>query len=103
MNVKYTKLNSLSSFTITQIQSSTQATNAERAGQVPYARAKAMADFSLANMDRLPTSIILLGLLFSKDNGLIGQQGSDLDLADLVTFPLTPIMVPLLHTSSESP
>ncbi|CAM9160333.1 unnamed protein product, partial [Ectocarpus fasciculatus] len=74
------------------VQSSTQATNAERAGQVPYARAKAMADFALSNMTRLPASIVLLGLLYSKDDGLIGQQGSDLNLADLSTFPLTPIM-----------
>jgi len=52
-----------------------------------------MADFSLANMQRLPASIVLLGLLYSKDDGLIGQQGSALNLADLVKFPLTPIMV----------
>jgi hypothetical protein len=32
------------------IQSSTQATNAERAGQVPYSRGKAMADFSLSQV-----------------------------------------------------
>lgn len=52
-----------------------------------------MADFALSNMTRLPASIVLLGLLYSKDDGLIGQQGSDLNLADLSTFPLTPIMV----------
>ena len=52
-----------------------------------------MADFALSNMSRLPASIVLLGLLYSKDDGLIGQQGSDLNLADLSTFPLTPIMV----------
>lgn len=76
-----------------QVQSSTQATNAERAGQVPYSRAKAMVDFYLANMQKLPVSVVLLGLLYSRDDGLVGQQGSDLNLADLVKFPLTPIMV----------
>jgi hypothetical protein len=36
------------------IQSSTQATNAERAGQVPYSRGKAMADFSLSQITDMP-------------------------------------------------
>ena len=35
------------------IQSSTQAVKAERAGQVPYSRWKAMADYSLARLERL--------------------------------------------------
>jgi hypothetical protein len=91
------------------IQSSTQATNAERSGQVahtpplaclmathdlqvPYARAKAMCDYALANMNSIPVTICLLGLLYSKQNGLVGQQGSDLNLSDLCRLPLTPIM-----------
>lgn len=74
------------------VQSSTQATNAERAGQVPYARAKSMTDFALANMTQLPVSIAVLGLLYNKYDGLVGQEGSDLNLADLCRFPLTPIM-----------
>mmetsp|Transcript_13649 Transcript_13649/g.20451 ORF Transcript_13649/g.20451 Transcript_13649/m.20451 type:complete len:259 (-) Transcript_13649:170-946(-) len=73
------------------IQSSTQAINAERAGQVPYARAKAMADFAISNM-ALPVTITVLGLLYSKHDGLVGQRGSDLNLSDLCRLPLTPIM-----------
>lgn len=78
------------------IQSSTQATNAERFGQVPYSRAKAMADYALARAKTLPVSIACLGLLYSKDDGLIGQQRKNeslVNLIDLALLPLTPIMV----------
>jgi uncharacterized protein YbjT (DUF2867 family) len=78
------------------VQSSTQATNAERAGQVPYSKAKAMADFALAHMAELPVTIASLGLLYDKHDGLIGQvrtQEASLNLIDLSLLPLTPIMV----------
>mmetsp|Transcript_10489 Transcript_10489/g.24313 ORF Transcript_10489/g.24313 Transcript_10489/m.24313 type:complete len:323 (+) Transcript_10489:127-1095(+) len=74
------------------IQSSTQATKAERAGQVPYSRAKSMADFSLARMSRLPVSVLSLGLLYCKEDLNVGQSGSVLNMADLALLPLTPIM-----------
>ena len=79
------------------VQSSTQATNAERAGQVPYSRGKAMADFCMSNLQSLPVTIALLGLLYSKEDGLVGQAGSNLNLVDLCKLPVTPIMV-LLRT-----
>jgi len=44
------------------VQSSTQATKAERAGQVPYSRWKSMTDYSLARLEKLPVSITSLGL-----------------------------------------
>jgi nucleoside-diphosphate-sugar epimerase len=103
------------------VQSSTQATNAERAGQVciflphsvphqfkattqiimltqshsqvPYSRGKAMADFAMSNMQGLPVTIALLGLLYSKEDGLVGQSGGTLNLVDLCKLPITPIMV----------
>lgn len=102
------------------IQSSTQATNSERAGQViisfvlrwrhsdslylthinsfkvPYARAKAMTDFALAHIENLPVSITCLGLLYQKSDGMVGQQRggkASLNLIDLSLLPLTPIMV----------
>jgi nucleoside-diphosphate-sugar epimerase len=79
------------------IQSSTQATNAERGGQVPYARAKAMADYSLIRT-RVPVTVACLGLLYSKEDATIGQSRSNrgenlLNLIDLALLPLTPIMV----------
>jgi nucleoside-diphosphate-sugar epimerase len=77
------------------VQSSTQATNAERFGQVPYSRAKAMADYAFARAKSLPVSIACLGLLYSKDDGLIGQQRKNeslVNLIDLALLPLTPIM-----------
>jgi len=78
------------------VQSSTQATNAERAGQVPYSRAKAMTDFALSHLNSLSVSIACLGLLYSRTDGLIGQDRSDeagvLNLIDLSLLPLTPIM-----------
>ena len=46
------------------VQASTQATNAERAGQVPYSKAKAMADFALSRLESLPISIACLGMLY---------------------------------------
>lgn len=77
------------------VQSSTQATNAERFGQVPYSRAKAMADYAFARAKNLPVTIACLGLLYSKDDGLIGQRrqsDSLVNLIDLALLPLTPIM-----------
>lgn len=77
------------------IQASTQATNAERSGQVPYSRAKAMMDFALTNMHGLNVSISVLGLLYNKADGKIGQVSDGLNLIDLALLPLTPIMVSL--------
>ncbi|KAJ1421129.1 hypothetical protein B484DRAFT_332847, partial [Ochromonadaceae sp. CCMP2298] len=79
------------------VQSSTQATNAERAGQVPYSRGKAMADFALSRMGQegMGVTIACLGLLYSKEDGLIGQVrggAATLNLIDLALLPLTPIM-----------
>lgn len=73
------------------IQSSTQATKAERGGQVPYSRWKSMADFSLARMDKLPVSVLSIGLLYSREDLDVGQRGV-LSMADLSLLPLTPIM-----------
>lgn len=74
------------------IQSSTQATKAERAGQVPYSRWKAMADFSLARLRELPVTVCALGMLYDKDQGIVGQRGDLLNIIDLTLLPLTPIM-----------
>jgi len=74
------------------IQSSTQATKAERGGQVPYSQWKGMADFSLARLEKLPVSIFTLGLLYCKNQRILGQRGDNLNLADLTMLPLTPIM-----------
>ncbi len=66
--------------------------------QVPYSRAKAMADFALSHMKELPVSIASLGLLYDKSDGLIGQvrnNEASLNLIDLSLLPLTPIMVRL--------
>ena len=74
------------------IQSSTQAVKAERAGQVPYSRWKAMADYSLARLERLPVSVFTLGLLYCKTQGVVGQRGDKLNMVDLTLLPITPIM-----------
>ena len=74
------------------IQSSTQATNAERAGQVPYSRGKAMADFSLSRLTSLRSSVVVLGLLYSKRLGVVGQDSKGINLIDLSVLPLTPIL-----------
>jgi len=74
------------------VQSSTQATKAERAGQVPYSRWKAMADFSLGRLQKLPVSVCVLGLLYCRDSGVVGQRGEGLNMVDLSLLPLTPIM-----------
>jgi len=74
------------------IQSSTQATNTERAGQVPYSRGKAMADSALSRMENLPVTIASLGLLYCKEDGVVGQSGHGLNLIDIAMLPLTPIM-----------
>ncbi|EEH55935.1 uncharacterized protein MICPUCDRAFT_59255 [Micromonas pusilla CCMP1545] len=74
------------------IQSSTQAVKAERAGQVPYSRWKAMADYSLARLEKLPVSVFTLGLLYCKAQGVVGQRGDTLNMVDLTLLPITPIM-----------
>eukprot|EP01035_Chromulina_nebulosa_P007179 gene7179-9694_t len=79
------------------IQSSTQATNAERGGQVPYSRAKAMIDYSLRILanEHMAVTVACLGLLYSKADGNIGQEHSlsgGINLIDLTLLPLTPIM-----------
>jgi len=77
------------------IQSSTQATVTERAGQVPYSRGKAMADFALSRMNNLPITICCLGLLYCRVAGGVGQDISSertLNLTDLSLLPMTPIL-----------
>lgn len=86
------------------IQGSTQATAAERSGQVPYAKHKAMADYALARRLSIPVTIASLGLLYCRDDITVGQdraspgmntareKGVKLNLIDLSLLPLTPIM-----------
>lgn len=74
------------------VQSSTQATKAERAGQVPYSRANAMIDHALSRLVNLPVTIACLGLLYCQTDGIVGQVGDKLNLVDLAMLPLTPIM-----------
>jgi len=76
------------------IQSSTQATNTERAGQVPYSRFKAMADFALSKYTDMPVTIASLGLLYCKTDGIVGQtrKSGKINLIDLSLLPLTPIL-----------
>jgi len=86
------------------IQSSTQATAAERSGQVPYAKHKAMADYALARRLTIPVTIASLGILYCKDDITVGQdrlgpdintareKGVKLNLIDLSLLPLTPIL-----------
>lgn len=76
------------------IQSSTQATNSERAGQVPYSRAKAMADANLSTIDDMPVTIACVGVLFCKETHSVGQDfgPKKLNMIDLSILPLTPIM-----------
>jgi nucleoside-diphosphate-sugar epimerase len=76
------------------IQSSSQATNAERAGQVPYSRFKAMADFALSKYTDLPVTIASLGLLYCKTDGIVGQtrKSGNINLIDLSLLPLTPVL-----------
>lgn len=56
-----------------------------------------MTDFALSRMNNLPVTIACLGLLYSKRDGLIGQdrdaESGQLNLIDLSLLPLTPIMV----------
>lgn len=58
-----------------------------------------MTDFSLTTMSDLNVTIAVLGLLYCKEDGLIGQRaGSDvINLIDLSLLPLTPIMVIVSH------
>lgn len=77
------------------IQSSTQAVNAERAGQVPYSRGKAMTDFALSQLaSTMPVTIACLGLIYCKRDAVVGQGLNDqyLNMTDLPLLPLTPIM-----------
>lgn len=75
------------------IQSSTQATNAERASQVRYSRGKAMCDFALSRLPSIPVTIASLGLLYSRTDGMVGQDGrKGINLIDLALLPLTPIL-----------
>ena len=74
------------------IQSSTQATKAERAGQVPYSRWKAMCDYSLSRLESLPVSVFIVGMLYCKEHGVVGQRGDNLNMVDLTLLPITPIM-----------
>mmetsp|Transcript_53173 Transcript_53173/g.106640 ORF Transcript_53173/g.106640 Transcript_53173/m.106640 type:complete len:583 (+) Transcript_53173:170-1918(+) len=83
------------------IQSSTQATKTERAGQVPYSRGKMMADHSLSRKAAtMPVTIARLGLLYCRKDMAVGQRRggdsagieSSLNLADLSCLPLTPVM-----------
>jgi len=75
------------------IQSSTQATHAERASQVRYSRGKAMCDFALSRLASLPVTIASLGLLYNCTDGMIGQDGrKGINLIDLALLPLTPIL-----------
>lgn len=55
-----------------------------------------MLDFALSRMSSLPVSVACLGLLYSKADGIIGQERkgtSRINLIDLSLLPLTPIMV----------
>ncbi len=103
------------------IQSSTQATNIERAGQVPYSRWKAMCDHALVRLSDqsysditngignivFPVSIARFGLLYCRIEKMLGQGrddkvniknrrgtygGTSINLSDLSLLPLTPIM-----------
>jgi hypothetical protein len=93
---------------------------AERAGQVPYSKHKAMFDFALSqinhrtldvnttNNTEMATSIAILGLLYCKTDGMVGQSREDLsptnrmnlsapsgprlNLIDLSLLPWTPIL-----------
>lgn len=75
------------------IQVSTQATNSERSGQVPYSKWKAMADYAISKMTKMPSSIILLGLVYSQADRAVGQGfNKGLNMIDLSLLPLTPIL-----------
>jgi nucleoside-diphosphate-sugar epimerase len=73
------------------LQSSTQATATERAGQVPYSRGKMMADFALSQMHGLPVSIACIGVVYCTKTGSVGQS-TGFNLVDLARLPLTPIL-----------
>jgi hypothetical protein len=54
-----------------------------------------MADYALVRT-RVPISVACIGLLYSKDDAVIGQGRSGenlINLIDLALLPLTPIMV----------
>ena len=51
-----------------------------------------MADYSLARLERLPVSVMTLGLLYCKNSGVVGQKGDTLNMVDLALLPITPIM-----------
>jgi hypothetical protein len=55
-----------------------------------------MTDYALSRCTTMPVSVACLGLLYSKADGIIGQErnrNSRVNLIDLALLPLTPIMV----------
>jgi hypothetical protein len=61
-----------------------------------------MADYALVRT-KVPISVACLGLLYSKDDVVIGQGRGDnlINLIDLALLPLTPIMVRESFSSSQ--
>ena len=52
-----------------------------------------MADYALSHLQTLPVTILCLGLLYCKTDGMVGQdEKKGLNLIDLALLPLTPIM-----------
>ena len=47
---------------------------------------------SVSSMEGLPVSIASLGLLYCKNDAVVGQGGSGLNLIDMALLPLTPIV-----------
>jgi len=53
-----------------------------------------MADFALSAIGPdLPVTIACLGLMYCKEDGVVGQHGASLNLVDLAMLPITPILV----------
>ena len=48
--------------------------------------------YSLARLEKLPVSVFTLGLLYCKEQGVVGQSGNNLNMVDLTLLPITPIM-----------
>lgn len=51
-----------------------------------------MTDFSLARLEKLPVTILIMGLMYCKNQRIVGQRGDTVNLVDLASLPLTPIM-----------
>ena len=51
-----------------------------------------MADFAISRLHDLPATILVLGLLYSKSQRVVGQDGTGVNLIDLCVLPLTPIL-----------